>query len=103
AGKDKKRLVYVTVGTGIGVGVVLDGQIYRGVDRSHPEIGYHAIDVNGPLCSCGFRGCWESMVAGPGLVVWFKRSAPETYFSGEHLTAKCIFDLAREGDEWGKR
>jgi len=103
AGKDKKRLVYVTVGTGIGVGVVLDGQIYRGVDRSHPEIGHHAIDVNGPLCSCGFRGCWESMAAGPGLVAWFKRSAPETYFSGEHLTAKRIFDLAREGDEWGKR
>ena len=103
AGRDKERLVYVTVGTGIGVGVVLNGQIYRGVDRSHPEIGHHVIDVSGPPCSCGFQGCWESMAAGPGLVAWFKRSAPGTYFSRENLTAKRIFELAREGDEWGKR
>ena len=54
AGRNKKRLVYVTVGTGIGVGLILDGKVYRGVDYSHPEVGHHVIDPSGPLCSCGF-------------------------------------------------
>lgn len=103
AGKNKKRLIYVTVGTGIGVGVVLDGEIYRGVDDSHPEIGHHVIDASGPLCSCGFHGCWESFAAGPGLASWMKRTVPENYPHRTNLTAKRIFELAREGDEWAKR
>jgi glucokinase len=103
AGRNKKRLIYVTVGTGIGVGVILDGQIYRGVDESHPEIGHHVIDASGPPCSCGFHGCWESFAAGPGLVSWMTRSVPESYPHRATLTAKRIFELAREDDEWAKR
>src|SRR5882724_11209449 len=70
AGKNKARLVYVTIGTGIGSGIILDGQLYRGVDQSHPEIGHHLIDPLGPQCLCGFRGCWESLAAGPAMVEW---------------------------------
>jgi glucokinase len=103
AGRNKKRLVYVTVGTGIGVGLIFDGRVYRGVDQSHPEIGHHVIDASGPLCSCGFHGCWESFAAGPGLVAWMRRSVPGDYPHGAHLTAKRIFELARTGDEWAKR
>jgi glucokinase len=67
AGKDAKRFIYVTISTGIGAGMVFDGHLYRGVDGSHPEIGHHVIDPSGPQCSCGARGCWESLASGPAL------------------------------------
>ena len=70
AGRNRSRLIYVTVGTGIGVGIVLDGHLYRGAGQAHPEIGHHAIDPSGPVCVCGFRGCCESLAAGPAMVTW---------------------------------
>src|ERR1700722_19425479 len=76
AGQNRSRLIYVTVGTGIGGGMVFDGKLYRGVDGAHPEVGHHVIDPSGPQCSCGFRGCWESLAAGPAMVAWFETYAP---------------------------
>ncbi len=67
AGRGAKRFIYVTVSTGIGAGLVLDGRLYRGVEGAHPEIGHHVIDPSGPLCSCGAHGCWESLAGGPAL------------------------------------
>jgi glucokinase len=99
AGKNKKRLIYVTIGTGIGAGIVLDGQLYRGADGAHPEIGHHVIDASGPLCMCGFHGCWESLAAGPAMVSWVESNMPKDYPHHDHLTAKRICELAREGDE----
>jgi glucokinase len=99
AGKGKKRLVYVTVGTGIGGGVILDGQLYRGVDGAHPEVGHHVVDPSGPPCSCGFRGCWESLAAGPAMAAWLETNAPLDYPHRTNLTAKRICQLAREGDQ----
>ena len=102
AGKGKSRLVYVTVGTGIGGGIVLDGELYRGADMAHPEIGHHVVDPSGPLCSCGFRGCWESLAAGPAMVRWLEcNGAAQRY--PEELTAKQICQLARQGDELARR
>jgi len=98
AGKNKKRLVYVTVGTGIGSGIILDGRVYRGVDYAHPEIGHHLIDPSGPPCLCGFRGCWESLAAGPAMVSWLESKALPDYSHRANLTAKRICELAREGD-----
>src|SRR6202140_30656 len=98
AGKNKSRLIYVTVGTGIGGGIVFDGHLYRGVDGSHPELGHQVIDPSGPLCSCGFRGCWESLAAGPAMVAWLEAKAPAEYPHREYLTAKRICELAKKGD-----
>jgi glucokinase len=103
AGRNKKRLLYVTVGTGIGTGFIADGKLYRGVDDSHPEIGHHVIDPSGPLCSCGFRGCWESLAAGPAMVAWIEKKAPHDYPHRRDLTAKRICELAKSGDEWARR
>ena len=103
SGKNKSRLIYVTVGTGIGVGVILDGHIYRGVDQAHPEIGHHVIDASGPLCVCGFRGCWESLAAGPAMVSWLESNAPPDYPHRAGLTAKRICELAGNGDGWAQR
>jgi len=98
AGKNKSRLIYVTVGTGIGGGIVFDGHLYRGVDGAHPELGHHVIDPAGPLCSCGFHGCWESLATGPAMVAWVSANAPADYPHREHLTAKRICELARQDD-----
>lgn len=99
AGRNRTRLIYVTVGTGIGGGIVVDGKLYRGVDGAHPEIGHQVIDPSGPQCSCGFRGCWESLAAGPAMVAWMERHAPGGYLHRQGITAKRICELAQEGDE----
>ena len=99
AGKDKKRLIYITVGTGIGGGIILDGQLYRGVEGAHPELGHCVIDAAGPLCDCGFHGCWESLAAGPAMVSWLKSTMPDDYPHRADLTAKRICELAKEGDK----
>ena len=86
-GRAKTRFLYVTVGTGIGVSVILDGKVYRGVSGCHPEIGHHIIDASGPPCSCGVRGCWESLAAGPAMVAWLSENAPAKY-GNRNLTAR---------------
>jgi glucokinase len=103
AGRNKLRLIYVTVGTGIGVGLIFDGRIYRGVAHSHPEIGHHVVDATGPLCDCGFHGCWESVAAGPAIVSWLSANAPDDYPYRSRLSAKMICELARAGDFWALR
>jgi glucokinase len=103
AGRNKSRLIYVTVGTGIGVGLIVDGKVYRGVDYSHPEIGHHLIDPSGPSCYCGFSGCWESLATGPAMETWTAANIPANYPHRKDLTAKKICDLARQGDEFALR
>jgi glucokinase len=102
AGKNKSRLIYVTVGTGIGGGIILDRKLYRGVEGAHPEIGHQVLDPSGPLCSCGFRGCWESLAAGPAMSAWLAGTAPADYPHRPGLTAKRICQLASEGDEFAR-
>jgi glucokinase len=99
AGQNRKRLIYVTVGTGIGAGLIFDGHLYRGVEGAHPEIGHCLIDASGPPCDCGFRGCWESLAAGPAMVSWLKNNLPADYPHRADLTAERICERAQVGDE----
>lgn len=103
AGRNRSRLIYVTVGTGIGGGIVIDGKLYRGVDGAHPEVGHQVIDPTGPQCSCGFRGCWESLAAGPAMVAWLNAHAPAGYPHRAGITGKRICELAQQGDELAQR
>jgi glucokinase len=98
AGRNRKRLIYVTIGTGIGGGMIFDGQLYRGVDGAHPEIGHQVIDLAGPPCSCGLRGCWEALAAGPAMAALFKTQAPVDYPNRESISARRICELAQQGD-----
>jgi len=102
SGKGKARLVYVTISTGIGASVILEGKVYRGAGDCHPEIGHHVIEPSGPLCSCGARGCWESLASGPAMVEWIQANAPASYQSPE-MSARLLCDRARAGDEWARR
>jgi glucokinase len=87
AGRGKARMLYVTVGTGIGVGIVLHGQLYRGVDDFHPEIGHQVIDATGPQCYCGAKGCWEVLARGAAMTEWMDAHA-SAEAAGRKLGAK---------------
>ena len=93
AGRGSRRFIMVAVGTGIGGGVVLDGELYRGANGFHPEMGHHVLDPNAAACSCGARGCWESLASGPALAARFLARNPE-----RPLTAQAICAAAEAGD-----
>lgn len=68
AGRDTGTVACVTVGTGIGVGVVSGGAIHRGSAGAHPEAGHLVVRADGPPCYCGARGCLESLASGTGVL-----------------------------------
>lgn len=102
AGRGCNYMIFVTVGTGIGGGILVNGKLYRGVDGAHPEIGHHAIDPSGPLCFCGVHGCWEVLARGPAMTEWMLANAATRYSDGP-LTGKRICELARSGDPLARR
>lgn len=101
AGKNKSRLIYVTVGTGIGGGMIFDGHLYRGVDGSHPEVAHQVLEAHGPPCSCGLRGCWEALASGPAMERWME-SHPE-YKGSAGISARHIYEHAMAGDPLAAR
>jgi glucokinase len=97
-GAGVERFLYITISTGIGAGLLLNGSIYRGVGGSHPEMGHHTIDPAGPLCYCGARGCWESLASGPAIAEWFLEHDPDRRFSTREFSARKVFELFENGD-----
>src|SRR5260370_33287653 len=83
AAKGKASVICVTVGTGIGGGIIVEGRLYRGVDQAHPEIRHQVIHPNGPACFCGAPGCWEVFARAPTMVGWQARAAPQEYPESE--------------------
>lgn len=59
AAKNFSNIIYVSIGTGIGIGIIINHDLYRGYNGFSGEMGHMTIDFNGPKCSCGNRGCWE--------------------------------------------
>jgi glucokinase len=98
AGRGARSFVYVTVGTGIGGGLVLDGKLYRGVTGAHPEIGHHVVDPAGPACFCGAHGCWESLASGPAMVRWTRENAPASDSPAKGGGAQSIFAAAERSE-----
>jgi len=105
AGRGERNLAYIKVGTGIGCGLLLDGQIYHGVTGSAGEIGHLTIDENGPLCNCGNQGCLEALAGGWAIA----KQAREAVQKGqrtllasirpiEGITAREVASAARKGD-----
>lgn len=89
AGHDVDDLLLVTVGTGVGGGIVLGGELYRGGFGVAAEIGHFRVVPGGRLCGCGNHGCWEQYASGRALV----REAREEARSGS-LLAREVLDLA---------
>jgi glucokinase len=91
-GRGAECMVYITIGTGIGGGIIRQGELYRGAGGAHPEIGHMVVDASaGPMCYCGLTGCWESLASGPAIENWYAGRA-------EPATAAEICRLAADGD-----
>ena len=92
-GKDSKVLVCLTLGTGLGGGLVIDGKIFSGVSGSAMEIGHITVEKDGFLCHCGRKGCLESYVSSYGLERLYCLISEEKRSSFE------IINLAKQNDE----
>lgn len=93
--------VFVTLGTGVGGGVVLNGNLVEGAFGGAGEIGHSNVEENGRLCTCGLRGCIERYSSATGIVETanIKRVGRNTRLNDEKVTSKLVFDLAKENDE----
>jgi glucokinase len=74
--KKSRNLVVLTLGTGVGGGLVFDGKLYRGATGSAGEIGHMVLDPSGPVCPCGNRGCFEATLGGVALARRGKAASP---------------------------
>jgi glucokinase len=91
AGKGFDNFILMTLGTGIGSGIVLDGKLYRGSKGVAGEIGHMTLQPGGPLCGCGKHGCFEAIASGRNI----GRRAQEAGIAG---TARELFQKAAAGD-----
>lgn len=88
AGKGSKSMVMVTLGTGVGGGIVVNGELYSGFNDIAGEIGHMVIKMDGYPCNCGRRGCWEAYASATGLIRMAKEAMEQNPASALHQTAK---------------
>ena len=107
AGKGVDNLIFVKIGTGIGAGIICEGNIYRGSSGCAGDIGHISVDKSGPLCHCGNRGCLEALAGGPAIAERALMAAQAgkspilmKYYemNGQVLHTEDVGDAAREGD-----
>lgn len=101
------HVIGLTIGTGIGGGIVLGGEIYHGASDVAGEIGHMTIEANGRLCKCGNQGCLEAYASGPaiaaraveGIEAGAKTALPQ-YVAGDlsRVTAQVVYEAANDGD-----
>jgi glucokinase len=99
-----RSVMSVTLGTGVGGGVILDGKLWRGSHGSAGEIGHTTVDpFSGLKCKCGNIGCLELFASATAIVRMTREtmsSFPETSLKSEGLTAEKVYDAGRQGDEF---
>jgi len=101
AGRGLQFMAYLTIGTGLGCGLVLSGALYRGASGYAGEIGHVNIEPNGRPCACGSVGCLETRVSAPGLIATARehlKRFPSSLDALPDLTAEAIYDAAIQGD-----
>lgn len=104
AARGCNTIICVTLGTGVGGGIILDGKLWRGVDGSAAEIGHMCVDpFGGVACTCGSRGCLEVFASATAIVRMTREASPRYPDSilqkCEDLTAETIFAAGKKGDE----
>ncbi|HEM5463511.1 ROK family glucokinase [Streptococcus suis] len=109
AGNNNPNVVFMTLGTGVGGGVIAAGNLIRGVKGAGGELGHITVDFNEPFaCTCGKKGCLETVASATGIVNLSRRYADQyagdaklkqMIDDGQDVTAKDVFDLAKEGDD----
>ncbi|MFC1479136.1 ROK family protein [Planctomycetota bacterium] len=106
AGKDYNNIVHLTLGTGIGGGLFLDGKLFRGADGAGAELGHMVIDAGGYQCGCGRYGCFEAFCSDSGIRTQVKEELSKhpdskcNNYDNAQVNFKIIDDLSQEGDEF---
>lgn len=112
AAKGCKDCVCITLGTGVGGGVIIDGKIIAGHNYAGTELGHTVIVVGGEPCTCGRKGCWETYASATGLIRQTKRAMEKNPDSKmwqlvggnlDKVSGRTAFDAMRAGDETGKQ
>jgi len=99
-----KTVICITLGTGVGGGIILDGKLWRGVDGAAAEIGHMCVDpFGGVACTCGSRGCLEVFASATAIVRMTREASPrypDSVLQGrDDRTAEMIFEAGQQGDE----
>ena len=107
AGKGHSNVLGIAIGTGIGGGIILNGQLVSGKNGTGGEIGHTKLVRDGKLCGCGQKGCWEAYASATGLIreaqgrlIVNKKNQLYEMTKGRELEAKDVFDAAKEGDKF---
>ena len=111
AAKGTRHAVCITLGTGVGGGAIVDGQIVAGHNFAGAELGHTVIVMDGEPCTCGRRGCWETYASATGLARQTKAAMEKNKDSvmwklsanGTHVNGCTAFDAMRAGDAAGKQ
>jgi glucokinase len=108
AARGGKNVVGITIGTGIGGGLIINGELYHGASDVAGEIGHTTIDVNGRHCKCGNYGCLEAYASGPAIATRAREalvredsaSMLPSMVDGQpdRITAEVVYDAAKKGD-----
>lgn len=108
AGNNANDVVFVTLGTGVGGGIIANGGLLQGANGAAGEIGHVTVDPNGFMCTCGKKGCLETIASATGIVRVARDRAAEYAGSselkamlddGQDISAKDVFDLAKKNDD----
>lgn len=110
AAKGARDAVCITLGTGVGGGIIINGEIYSGFNYAGAEIGHMVIEVDGPQCTCGRKGCFEVFSSATGLTRMTKEAMDRNTDSIMHemakeygkVNARLAFDAMRQGDKTAK-
>lgn len=111
AARGAKSCVCITLGTGVGGGIIIDGKIYSGFNFAGAELGHTVIVVDGEACTCGRRGCWEAYASATALIRQTRTAMakhPESLLwklagSFENVNGRTAFDAMRAGDPVGQQ
>lgn len=106
-GKDSECFVFITLGTGVGGGIILNGQLYTGFNHAGGELGHIVIDINGKPCTCGMEGCWEAYASVTALISQTKEAMEKNPDSMMHqwvkengkVSGRTAFECAKKGDK----
>lgn len=108
SGKNFKNLVFITLGTGVGSGIILDGNLFEGLGCAGAEAGHMGIQVDGDNCTCGNKGCWEEFISAKAMIEQTQRAVernPQSLLAKickDSVSGKSAFAAAREGDSVAK-
>ncbi len=98
SGQDVKDFLTVTIGRGVGLGIVTNGQFYRGTGGGAGEFGHIVVDPAGPLCDCGKRGCLEALVSDPALLMQAKEAVTKGFLNQTVHSLENLASLSQQGE-----